>query len=151
MTVKTNQEKLSAVETLLKSGKPEKALQTIDQETHDPDLLNARGVCLLRLNKVKPAMDIFKRIVFQNFISIPPNTPPLYIANYLTALLMDGATQTALDLENYLNGSDHSYVTQLKQTMQNWKQALPWHQRILCGMNLYPNKPLALPFEPGGI
>lgn len=151
MTAKTNQEKLAAVDSLLKSGNPEKALQTIDKDTHDPELLNARGVCLLRLHKIEPATDVFKWLVFKQFITIQPETPPLYIANYLTALIMKGRTQTAMDLRKSLDGSSHPYVTELKKAMQNWKQTLPWHQRILCGMNLYPNKPLPLSFEPGGL
>lgn len=151
MTAKTNQEKLTAVCNLLESGNPEKALHLIDKDAHDPELLNARGVCLLRLKKIDAATEVFKEVVFQNFICIPPATPPLYIANYLTALLLKGNTQIALDLEKRLRGSDHPYVLALKQAIEAFKRTLPWYQRMLGWVGLYPDKPLPLPFEPGGV
>lgn len=151
MTTNVIQEKLTVVRNYLKSGSPEKALHLIDKETHQPELANARGVCLLRLNKIDPALEVFKEIVFQNFICIPLTTPSLYKANYLTALILKGNTQTAMDLEKTLNGSSHPYVVELKQAIQNWRRALPWYQRMLCKVNLYPNKAMKLPFVPGGI
>jgi hypothetical protein len=151
MTSKTNQEKLTSVCNLLNSGNPERALQLIDKDTHDPELLNARGVCLLRLKKIDPAMEAFKEIVFHNSICMLPETPALYKANYLTALIVKGSTQIALDLEKTLDGGNHPYVVALKQAMRNWKRGLPWYRRILGCVNLYPNKPLPLPFEPGAV
>jgi len=151
MTTKMIQEKLTAVQNYLNSGNPEKALHLLDKEIHQPELVNARGVCLLRLNKIDPALELFKGLVFQNFICMPSTTPSLYKANYLTALLLKGNTPTAFDLESTLNGSSHPYVVELKQAMLNWRRSLPWYQRILCTVNIYPNKPMKLPFEPGGI
>ena len=151
MTTKNIEEKLTVVNNYLKSGNPESALRLIDKETHQPELVNARGVCLLRLNKIDPALEFFKEIVFQNCICMPSTTPSLYIANYLTALILKGNTPIALDLEETLNGSSHPYVVELKQAMRKWRRALPWYQRILCKVGIYPNKPLTLQFEPGGI
>lgn len=151
MTTKNIEEKLTVVQNYLKSGNPEKALSLLDKETHQPELANARGVCLMRLNRIDPAFEVFKEIVFQNFICMPITTPALYKANYLTALLLKGLVSTALGIEKTLNGDTHPYVTELKQVVRNWKRSLPWHQRLLCHINIFPNKPLPLPFEPGGI
>ena len=153
MTTKntTIQEKLMAAQNYLNTGHPEKALHLLDKEAHHPELANARGVCLLRMNNIDLAMDVFKEIVFQNFICIPLTTPALYKANYITALLLKGLLLTALDIEKTLDNSTHPYVVGLKQAVKNWKQALPWYWRLLCGINIYPKKPLLLPFAPGGI
>jgi tetratricopeptide (TPR) repeat protein len=153
MSTKTTQEKLNIAQNYLKSGHPEKALRLLDEETHQPELENARGVCLLRLNKIDLALEVFKEIVFQNYICIPTTTPSLYKANYLTALLLKGNISIAMELEGTLNDNDnsHPYVVELKQLIRNFRHALPWYQRILCKVGIYPNKPLTLPFEPGGI
>jgi len=98
MTTKNIEEKLTVVQNYLKSGNPEKALSLLDKETHQPELANARGVCLMRLNRIDPAFEVFKEIVFQNFICMPITTAALYKANYLTALLLKGLVSTALDI-----------------------------------------------------
>ena len=150
MTTKIIQEKLSAIQNYLESGNPEKALCLLDNATQ-PELINALGVCLMRLNKIDPALRAFRDIIFQNSICIPTTTPTLYKANYVTALLLKGFVQTALDIEKTLNKDGHPYVTELKRAVRNWKQSLPWYQRLLCYINRYPNKPLTLPFAPGGV
>lgn len=153
MTAKTIQEKLNDIRNYLKSGDPAKALRLLDEKTHQPEWANARGVCLLRLNKIDSALEVFKEIVFQGCICIPAEVPSLYKANYLTALLLKGYTSTAMELEETLNnnGDNHPYGVQLKQIMRNFRHTLPWYQRILCKVGIYPNKKLTLPFEPGGI
>lgn len=152
MTTKNIEEKLAIVRNHLKSGSPEKALTLIGSEARQPELANARGVCLMRLNKIGPALEAFKEVVFQGYICMPATTPALYKANYSTALILKGLTSTALELEKSLKADDsHPYISELKQAVQNWKKSLPWPQRLLCCMNIYPNKPLPLPFEPGGI
>ncbi|MCE5339580.1 MAG: hypothetical protein LLF92_00445 [Planctomycetaceae bacterium] len=153
MTTKTIQEKLNIIQNYLKSGNPEKALRLLGEETHQPELENARGVCLLRLNRIDSALEIFKEIVFQHCICIASTTPSLYKANYMTALLLKGSTSMAMELDGTLNDTDniHPYVVELKQLIRNFKYTLPWYQRILCYVGVYPNKSLTLPFEPGGI
>jgi len=147
----TIQEKLMKVLNYLNSGHPEKALRLLDHDTHTPELANAKGVCLLRLNKIDSAMDVFKEIVFQHFICMPLTTPAIYKANYITTLLMKGFLTTALEIEKTLDSSSHPYVAGLKQAVKNWKQSLPWYWRILSPIKCYPKKPLLLPFAPGGI
>jgi hypothetical protein len=151
MTTKSIQEKLDVVQNYLKSGNPEKALRLLGEERHNPELVNARGVCLLRLNEIDSAVEVFRELVFQGCICISTTVPSLYKANYITALLLNGSTSMAMELEGTLFDKSHPYVAALKQAMRNWRHTLPWYQRIMCNVGMYPNKPLPLPFEPGSI
>lgn len=153
MTVKTSsiQDRLVIVRQYLQSGNPEKALQMLDREAKQADLDLARGVCLMRLNRVDPAIDVLREIVFGRFLAIPATTPPLYKANYLTALLMKGFTQMALEIESTLKDDDHPYIAKLKGAVAEWKRSLPIHQRLMCAIKLYPNRPFKLPFLPGEV
>jgi hypothetical protein len=153
MTVKntTIQEKLAVVRNLLNSGNPEKALLFLDRESQHPELANARGVCLMRLNKIDAALDVLREVVFGKFIAIPSSTPALYKANYLTALLLKGFTQMAIEIEVTLETKDHPYIGRLKESLREWKRGLPLHQKLLCLIKLYPNQTVELPFLPGEI
>src|SRR4030042_4998864 len=106
MTAKTIQEKLNDVQNYLKSANPEKALRLLGEETHQSEWANARGVCLLRLNKIDSALEVFKEIVFQGCICIPTEVPSLYKANYLTALLLKVSTSIAMGIDGTLNDND---------------------------------------------
>jgi hypothetical protein len=153
MTTKNIQEKLNIIRNHLLSGTPEKALRLLGEQSNQPELENARGVCLLRMNRIDSAMEIFKTLVFQNCISIPSSVPSLYKANYITALLLKGNTPIAMELAETLDSPDaiHPYIADLKQLIRTFRQSLPWHRRILCYVGIYPNQALKLPFEPGGI
>jgi hypothetical protein len=153
MTVKntTIQEKLAVVRNHLNSGNPEKALQFLDKESQHPELANARGVCLMRLHKTDAALDVLREIVFGKFIAIPASTPALYKANYLTALLLKGFTQMAIEIEATLDAQDHPYIAKLKTALREWKHQLPLHRKLLCLIKLYPSQTVELPFLPGEI
>ncbi|MCE5186332.1 MAG: hypothetical protein LLF76_09430 [Planctomycetaceae bacterium] len=153
MTVKNAniQEKLQIVREYLKNGQPEKALQMLDREAQHTELVHARGVCLLRLHRVEAAINELRQVVFGTFVAIPASTPPLYKANYLTALLLKGYTQMALEIEQTLKAEDHAYIAKLKKAVREWKSSLPLHQRLMCALRLYPNRPFELTFPPGEV
>lgn len=150
--ITTAQEKMAHIRQLLAEGQAEKALQFIEK-TSGParELKNAQGVCLMRLGRVTPANDVLRELVFQNSMCIPLDTPPLFQANYATALLLKNYNQMAIEIVKGLPEGAHPYVDRLSAAIAQWRKALPLVQRLRCVLGLYPSRPVVLPFPPGEV
>lgn len=146
----TSQETITYIQTLLASNEIDKALHYIDRKgDRTPELRNALGVCLMRLGETEKAVNILRELVFQKYLSIPRGTPPLYQANYATALLMKRYNQMAIEIIETLSPSDHPYIAQLHDTIAQWRNNLPLHRKFLSKLGLYPNARIVLNFPPG--
>jgi hypothetical protein len=140
------------IRELLKAGEHEKALQVIHRTgSQAPEMKNAQGVCMLRMGRIEGAIDVLRELVFQKQLCIPLNTPPLFQANYATALLLKHYNQMAIEIIKSLPDSAHPYVSQLKQAIGQWQQALPLHQWFRCLVRVYPPTPVVLNFPPGQV
>jgi len=146
------EEVLINIRELLNTDQAEKALQLIHRTGSQlPEMKNAQGVCLLRLGRIEGAIDVLRELVFQKQLCIPENTPPLYQANYATALLLKHYNQMAIEIIKSLPNSDHPYIGQLVQAIHQWQQSLPLHQWFRCLVKLYPPTPVTLKFQPGQV
>ncbi|HPY77218.1 MAG TPA: hypothetical protein PLQ45_05195 [Anaerohalosphaeraceae bacterium] len=153
MTEKTSaQNPIEHIRQLLKAKEYEKALLYVDQvgQNNSP-MKNARGVCLLRQGKIEPALKLLRDLNFAGQICIPSDTPPLYQANYATALLMKGYNQEALEILSGLKARQHPYVAAMHETIAEWKRGLNPFQRLGCLLRLYPRKPVSLKYPPGSL
>jgi hypothetical protein len=134
------------------AGDAEKALQVTHRAPNKTqELRNALGVCLLRLGRTEGAIDVLRELVFKNQLCILPDTPPLYQANYATALLLKNYNQMAIEIIKGLPVSAHPYIAELRRTIHQWQQGLPLHQWFRCLIGLYPSTPVVLNFPPGEV
>lgn len=141
---------LTHIQSILDAGDAEKAFFFIQKHgVHSPEFKNASGVCLLRLGRVEHATEVLRELVFQKFICIPKDTPPVFQANYATALLLKGYNQVATEIIRSLPISAHPYIADLRRCIDQWQQNLPLYQRILCRLNSFPASVIELPMAPG--
>lgn len=146
------QNRIEYIRELLNSGKPDQALQYIERNgQNNQPMLNARGVCLMRLGRVEAAVEALRDLTFHGLVCIPSDTPPLYQANYATALLMKGYTQEALEIMTSLAPNQHPYIAALHQTIAEWKKNLNIFLRFCCMVKLYPSKRITLKYPPGDL
>lgn len=146
------QDKLAQIRQLLEQNQADKAMQLIEKTgTQSRELKNAFGVCLLRLGRLAGAMDVLRELIFQNSMCIPKDTPPLFQANYATALLMKNYNQMAIEIINGLPADAHPYVAALQQAIADWKKQLSLFHQFRCLLGLYPAAPVILPFPPGDV
>ncbi len=152
MNKKTSQDSIAYIRQLLDSNEVERAFQYINKKgTHKPELRNALGVCLLRLGETEKAVGILRELVFQKHLSVPKDTPPLFQANYATALLIKRYNQMAIEIIKTLSPSTHPYIGRLHDAIVGWRKNLPLYRRILFKLGLYPNTRIVLNFPPGQI
>lgn len=149
---KTSQDTITYIRNLFAADEIEKAFHHIGKKgERTPELRNALGVCLMRLGETEKAVNILRELVFQKYLSIPRGTPPLYQANYATALLMKHYNQMAIEIIKTLSPSDHPYIAQLHDAVAQWRKNLPLHRKFLSKLGLYPNTRIVLNFPPGQI
>lgn len=105
----------------------------------------------MRLGQVDAAIQILRDLAFQGQICIPSGTPPLFAANYATALLMKGYNQEALEILADLKPAQHPYIAALYDAVAEWRRGLTLFQRLCCRLRLYPKKPVSLTVLPGNL
>lgn len=143
---------IEQIQKMLDSGKPREAMEYLDRLDSNNHLIqNARGVCLMRLGQADAAIQILRDLAFQGQICIPSDTPPLFAANYATALLMKGYNQEALEILAALKPAQHPYIAALYDAVAEWKRGLTLFQKLCCRLKLYPKKPISLAVPPGGL
>lgn len=143
---------LTLIQSMLDAGNAEKAFSFIQKHgAHSPEFKNASGVCLLRLGRVEHATEVLRELVFGKLVCIPRDTPPVFQANYATALLLKKYNQMAIEIIRSLPVSAHPYIAELRRCVDQWQQKLPLHQRLLCRLNSFPAAAIELPMAPGAL
>ncbi len=147
------QDKIEYIRELLSLDQTEKALMFIEKHgSQSQEMKNALGVCLMRAGHVEQAVNVLRDLVFQNFICIPSDTPPLYQANYATALLLKNYNQMAIEIIKKLPIDSHPYVAQLHRAIRQWQKNLPLLHQLRCLLGLYPSvSRVPMDFKPGWI
>jgi len=144
---------LTRVQHMLDDGQAAKALGLLeDRGQNVPAIRNAKGVCHLRLGRLREATAIFRDLVFPDgAFTIPEETPTVFRANYVTALLLQDNLVIGVQLLGEIPEKRHPLVEQLKAAVRRWKQSLPWWRRWLILIGVYPSVPLRLDFVPGSL
>ena len=138
------------VQTLLDEGRPSDALKLIDHPGQtSASMKNAQAVCLLRLGKVQEAISLLRDITFQGFVCIPSDTPVVYQANFITAMLMANHKDSIFDIIDRLDDRQHPAVAKIKATIEKWEKSLNTFQKLLYKMGIYPKKAILIDFPPG--
>jgi hypothetical protein len=142
---------LDRVKELLDLGQPREALHMIDRlKMGSPAADNACGVCLMRTGDLEPAVAALRGLAFpRGGIGFTPDTPALYQANFITALLLSGHVSQGLSLLGQIPDRDHPAAKNLRTAVSRWKQGLGFARRVLLLFGICPNAPVAFDRPPG--
>mgnify|MGYP001352511467 CR=1 FL=1 len=143
---------LGNVEKLLANDDPRNALAALSHsKLNSPWIINAMGVCQLRQNNPKTAVDLFRSIVLAGGGILTRNDIPLvFKTNYATALLaannLGGCQAVLAEIRE-----DHPAIDRLKDTIQQWKKRLTLWQMIGWYVGFETGVPVNLDFPPGDL
>ena len=146
------QSDLTHIHKLIDTNQLHEALQMITRiKSRTDPMLNAQGVCLMRLGQIKDAVKVLRALAFNGLPAIPSERPAVIQANYATALLLAGDNTEAIEILRHLDESKEPYVAKLKQTVKNVRKDLGLRDRFLWAMTLYPKAQIQLDYAPGAL
>lgn len=143
---------LEQVRTLLNDQRPREALVLIAKFGSSNDLVrNAYGVCLMRTGEVDRAVEVYRDLCIERGVSLKRGTLPVQLANYATALLLQGNLSGCLSVLRQLR-TPHPAAERLRGAIARWGQSLPWLRRLGVKLGAYePRIPVDLGFPPGDL
>ena len=135
------------------AGQSEKALQVLsNSHSASQEVLNARGVCLLRLARAEDALRVFRSLVLSaGGIWMKPELPVIYRSNFATSLLLRGNYLGVRQTLSEIPERTHPSVVRLLNSVSRWENSLTWWQRLGWRVGLAPDVPIKLDFSPGDI
>jgi hypothetical protein len=135
-----------------REGRLETALKLASTDAGaSPQFTNAKGVCLLRLGRAEPAVQIYRTLVLQaGCVWTRPDRPLHFKTNFATALLMTGHPGGCLDVLHEI-GNEHPHAALLRSAVKSWSRSLPLWRRIDWWINhIEPdNVAITVDFVPG--
>lgn len=146
------EEILDRVEQLVAGRQYDKAVDLLKSAGGDVRLVNARGVCLLRLGRFNEAVRLFRDLVLSpGCVWLRPDVPPQYVTNYATALLLGGHPAGCVEILAMMNDQQNSTVARLRDAVKQWERQLTLWQRLNWRFgHIEPeNRPVAIDFEAG--
>jgi hypothetical protein len=134
------------------AGEYEKAFDQLANAGKSPQVMNARGVCLLRLGRFDAATRIFREFLLNPGSTwMRPDLPTVYKANYATTLLMGGHPSGCLEMLHEIHDESHPSVQRLRGAIRQWESSLSFWQRLnwRIGKIEPDGRPVLLDFPPG--
>ncbi|MCC9605759.1 tetratricopeptide repeat protein [Blastopirellula sp. JC732] len=128
------------------------ALQMLGNGGHDPEVKNARGVCLLRMGRYTEALQFYRGMLLRSgCIVMRPELPTYLKANYATALLLIGQTEGCVQTLTEANDDKSPIVMRLNQNLKRWEKGLTLGQWLLFkfGALHSPHALVPIDFLPG--
>lgn len=117
----------------------------------EPDVLNARGVCLLRVGRVEDAVALFRSLVLNPGCTWMRRDRPMHFkTNFATALLMAGHPSGCLEILAEA-GVESPEAARLRAAIKSWEATLPFWPWVNWKTSRIepPHRPAALGFPPG--
>ncbi len=144
---------LRKAQGLLADGKAKEAFDLLNaQESGDPRLKNARGVCLLRLGLAEPAIRVFRGLCLTaSGIVVRNDVPLIYKTNFAAALLLDNRVSGCLEVLNEVHNESHPSVQQLRGLIANWQSQLTLWQRVMWKLGNEPKRPVSIDVQLGDL
>jgi hypothetical protein len=143
---------LVLAQSLLAAGEADRALSTLKTASSTDAVTNACGVCLMRMGRAAPALDLFRHLaVSPGCTWMRAETPVIYRSNYCTALILTGHPDGAVELLHSMVEQSHPSVARLQQAVTAWASRLSVLQRLQWKLGLVPETPVPLDFPPGDI
>ncbi|MEN6407061.1 MAG: hypothetical protein ABFC77_11390 [Thermoguttaceae bacterium] len=141
---------LAKVRQLLDQGTPEKAFDIITRSRlSSPWLVNATGVCALRIGNAKQAAGVFQGLVGHLGVMLKADSPRVFKTNFAVALLASNNTAGCLSVLHEIHQEDHPTVQRLRAAIAQWRRGLSLWQRLKWYTGDIPTKPVPLDFPLG--
>lgn len=140
------------VEHMVIARQYDKMLDMLKSVWRDRQLLNAKGVCLLRLGRVEEAGRLYYDLVLNPGCTwMRPDLPTLYKTNYATALLLSGHPSGCLEMLAEIKDEQNPTVQRLRAAIKNWESRLTFLQKLNWWFgHIEPaNRPVTIDFEAG--
>ncbi|WP_242631966.1 tetratricopeptide repeat protein [Rubripirellula amarantea] len=137
---------------LIHRGEYTAAANLLSSAGRDTQVRNALGVCLMRLGRVDPAVDVFRSFVLMPGTLIERvEVSNACKRNFATALLMKGFPSGALSVLAATRDPDHIMAVRLHSAISQWEKSLSWLRWLDWKLNgVEPSKcHIKLDFEPG--
>ncbi|MCB9871916.1 MAG: hypothetical protein H6837_18835 [Planctomycetes bacterium] len=147
---------LQHVAQLLEQDNPEQALQLLDRAAAgDSYLDNARGVCLMRMGRIKDAVFVFRRLAMRGEYAVDLRASPELITNFATALLLDhnlgGCRGLLFELEQERGVRNHPAANRLNACIERYRAKLGFWQRLWFSAREDYVHEVAIDFPPGDL
>ncbi|QDU78453.1 hypothetical protein Pla110_01570 [Polystyrenella longa] len=140
---------IQRVSALSEAGRHKEAFHLLDGEnTALPEIRNARGVCLMRMERHREALSLFRALVIPLSCTwMRPELPVIYRANLVTALMLAKLPQGAQNALQEIKEQDHPSVIRLRDAMHHWASQLSWGRWLhwKSGLDMTDEIPLHFP------
>ena len=136
---------LNKVEVLLAAGRAKEAFDLLNaQESGDPMLKNARGVCLLHMGQPETAVRAFRQLCLApGGILMRTDVPVVFKTNFATGLLMSNRVGGCLEVIQEIHNETHPSVQRLRAAIARWEAGLTFRQRLFWKLGVEPKQPVA--------
>jgi hypothetical protein len=144
-------EVLDTLRRLFSEDKPQEALEVVSANLRSGAkvLVNAQGVCLMRLGRYDEAAKVLRDLVYPSTsFAMARDVPEVAKTNLATALLLSQGVDGCQAVLSQLNNRVNPTVIRLQAAIAAWKRRLSLFQRLQCLWGT-PNVPVSLDFPPG--
>lgn len=133
------------------AGDPEHALNRLGKvKGNSPPLINARGVCLLRLGRYEDALRLFRGLVLPAGCTwMKMELPVIYRTNFCLSLFLAGHPAGCANCLVEVSERSHPSVIRMNELLEHWEKSLPWWPRLQWKLGVEPQVPLKVDFPPG--
>lgn len=142
---------LDTIRRLFSEGKPQEALAIVSANLRSGSkvLINAHGVCLMRLGRYDEAVKVLRNLVYPSgSFAMARDVPEVAKVNLATALLLSQSVDGCQAILSQLDGRENPTVLKLQAAIAAWKRKLSLFQRLQCLWG-NPNVPVSLDFPLG--
>jgi hypothetical protein len=143
---------LVKIKQLLDDQCPDKALEVISRSRlTSPWIINAAGVCQLRLGNARQAVAAFQNLAVHSTIMLKRDAPLVFKTNYAVALLASDNMPGCLSVLNEIREDENPTVQKLHAAIQRWKQSLSFWQKVRWYLGDDPRRKVTLDFPLGEV
>jgi len=116
---------------LLEAGAALKALDLLSRADGGPWVVNARGVCLLRLGDAERALEVFRGLALGTAgFGLKEDAPTVFKTNYATAQLLSGKMTACVVTLSQTRDEGHPAVQRVRAAIRRWERSLSFWERI---------------------
>lgn len=144
---------LANIARMLEEGDATRALGTIlNSKLRNPWILNAAGVCHLRLDNAEPAMQMFRGLVISpSGILLRSDVPMVFKVNFAAALLATDNVKGCLGVLREIGDDAHPTAPKLYAAIQRWKSGFSTLQKVNWFFGGVPDGPVPVDFPLGDL
>lgn len=143
---------LQRIQQLAALQRYDDAIDQLEAAGNDRQLLNAKGVCLMRTGRFAEAIRLYRDLVIHSGCTwMRHDVPLVYRTNYATALALGGIPSGCLAILAELKDEQNLTVTNLRAAIRAWESQLSFWQQLNWRLGrIEPvDRPVTVTFEAG--